>query len=88
MVFLDAEDRVYEEANVFVLAVNPDGCHFTVGQVQLPLLAGSPEQQQAQVQQLSYIGIKVLAKLVMTPQRLLELRNVINGQLKQLGLEE
>jgi hypothetical protein len=86
LVLLGAEEQTFEHANVFILTVTPDGAHLTAGQVQPPLLLGSPEEQRGQADKLSYVGVKVLAKLVMTPQRLLELRNLINGQLEQLGM--
>lgn len=58
IVFLDAEERVYERANAFVLSATQDGIHITVGQIQPPVLLGTPEQQQAQAAQLSYVGVK------------------------------
>ncbi len=86
LVFLDPEERAFEQVNVFVLAVTPDGVHMTAGQVQPPLLLGPPEEQRAQAERLSYVGVKVVTKLVMTPQRLVELRDAINGQLERLGM--
>jgi hypothetical protein len=88
IVFLDAEEHIYEQANVFVLTSTLDGVHLTVGQIQPPILLGSSDEQQAQVKQLSYVGVKVLAKLVMTPLRLAELRDAINGQLSQFESRE
>jgi hypothetical protein len=86
VVLLGAEEQTYQQANIFVLTVNPDGCHLTVGQIQLPVLLGPPEEQRIQLEKLEHVGVKVVAKLVMTPQRLLELRDAINGQLERLGM--
>jgi hypothetical protein len=85
LVFVDAEERTYQQANVFIVSINPDGCFLTAGQIQFPPLLGmTPEEQRQQAEQLSYVGVKVVAKLVMTPQRLTELRDAINMQLGRL----
>jgi len=82
IVFVDAEQFKFDQANIFVIQHSADGWFLTVGQAAPPLAIGSPEQQREQLERVGYVPVKVVAKLVVTRKRLEELRDLIDNQLK------
>ena len=80
IVFVGEADRTFDQANVFVLQNQPDGVYLTIGQIQPPMLLGTQEEVRKLVQELSYVPVKVVAKLVMTEKRARELRDLLLSQ--------
>ena len=85
IVFVDETDRTFDQANIFVLQPQPDGVYLTVGQIQPPLLLGTQEEVRKQALELSYVPVKVVAKLVMTEKRARELRDVLLASAEALA---
>lgn len=71
LVYVGADDQPIVLANQFGIIQDQANGEFvlTVGQLQLPQLIGSDEERQEQFNRLSFIGIKVLGRFVLTRPR-------------------
>ena len=65
---------------------NEDSSFLTIGQLSPPIILGTPEQRQQQVERLGYVPIKVLGKFGMTPAGLQALTRILNENLDQYRL--
>ena len=78
----DNEKRVPTLAsNHFVVQITEDGAFLTIGQVDPPLLLGTPEEQLEQAQGVPYLPIKVLGRFNLTREKASELAEIITTNL-------
>jgi len=75
--FLGIEDVPVLYANHFIIQHNQNEFILSVGQLSPPILLGTPEEQAEQARQLSYVPVKIVARLAMTRQRLSELIGIL-----------
>ena len=68
-------------ANHFVVQHHMTEFIITFGQVQPPIILGSPEQQAQQAEHISSIPARVVARIGLTPQRMTELVRVMQENL-------
>jgi hypothetical protein len=81
VVFDGAEDVPIQFANQFVVLHQDEEFILVVGQFSQPILLGSAEERQAQARQLSYLPVKVVARLGLTRHRLVELIQALQENL-------
>jgi hypothetical protein len=65
-------------ANVFAVQAVPDGIILTIGQANPPIPFGTPEQQREQQRALTEVSADVVCRVILTPDRVLELANQLN----------
>lgn len=82
VVYLGAEDEPILFANEFVIQHNKNEFVLTVGQLQPPILLGSPEERKEQAKKLTYVPIRVVARFGLTRQRLAELIEALQSNLR------
>ena len=82
VVYIGAEDEPILFANQFVIQHEKNEFVLTVGQLQPPILLGSPEERKEQAKKLTYVPIKVVARFGLTRQRLAELIEVLQTNLR------
>jgi len=82
-VFVGAEDLPILHTNYFVIAIHQEDFIMTVGQFAPPILLGSDEEQREQASQLSYVPVKVVARLAMTRTRIAELISALQIQMQR-----
>jgi hypothetical protein len=82
IVFIGADEIPVHYANQFVVQHEQNEFFLTVGTVTPPILLGSEEERLRQASQLSYIPIRVVARIAMTRDRLTELIGVLQANLK------
>jgi hypothetical protein len=75
-------------ANQFALQLDGEQAFLTAGLVTPPILLGSPEEQREQAERLSYVQVRVVARLGMTKNRLVELRQLIDRMVTAGGAPE
>ena len=80
--YLGLEDVPILFANQFVIQHEKNEFVLTVGQLQPPILLGSPEERMEQAKKLTYVPIKVVARFGLTRQRLAELIEAFQSNLK------
>jgi len=56
--------------------------------IKSPLLVGTPEEIKAKVSELEYVEAECIARLVVSPGRLVEFAKVLNRVIKEEGIEE
>ncbi len=78
IVYLGAEDVPILYANNFVIQSHQGDFILTVGQLSPPILLGSEEDRRQQVEQVSYVPVKVVARLSFTRARIEELISVLS----------
>lgn len=83
VVYVGLEDVVVAHANHFVLQFDRGDYILTVGQVELPMLLGDVDDQREQMRQIAYAPARALARVVLTGERVQELRDLLNAQLAQ-----
>ncbi len=83
IVYTDMEDKPILFANQFVIQHQKNEFVLTVGQLQPPILLGSPEERKEQVKKLTYVPIKVVARFGLTRQRLVELVEALQTNLRK-----
>jgi hypothetical protein len=83
VVFVGVEDLPILHANHFVIAVHQEDFIMTVGQFAPPILLGSEEEQREQASQLSYVPVKVVARLALTRTRVAELVSALQVQMQR-----
>ena len=83
VVYVGAEDEPILFANQFVIQHEKNEFVLTVGQLQPPILLGSPEERKEQAKKLTYVPIKVVARFGLTRQRLAELIEALQSNLRK-----
>lgn len=84
LAWIGAEELPIHLVNQFVCQFNQDEFILTVGQMAPPaLIAPTPEERLEQAEQISYVPIKPLARLVFTRQRLVELAATLQANIAQ-----
>ena len=83
VVFVGAEDLPILHANHFVIAIHQEDFIVTVGQFAPPILLGSDEEQRDQASQLTYVPVKVVARLALTRTRVAELVSALQTQMQR-----
>ena len=83
VIYIGAEDEPILFANQFVIQHEKNEFILTVGQLQPPILLGSPEDRKEQVKKLTYVPIMVVARFGLTRQRLAELIEVLQSNLRR-----
>ena len=83
MVYIGAEDAPILFANQFIIQHEQNEFILTVGQLQPPILLGSPEERKEQAKKLTYVPIKIVARFGLTRQRLAELIEVLQNNLRK-----
>jgi len=81
--YLGLEDVPILFANQFVIQHEKNEFVLTVGQLQPPILLGSPEERKEQAKKLTYVPIRVVARFGLTRQRLAELIEVLQSNLRK-----
>jgi len=82
LMFIGAEDVPILFSNIFTIQHQQNEFIITVGQVQPPLLLGSPEDRLEQAKRVPYVPIKVVARLALTRTRLVELIKALQENLQ------
>ncbi len=82
LTYLGLEDVPILFANQFVIQHEKNEFVLTVGQLQPPILLGSPDEQKEQAKKLTYVPIRVVGKFGLTRQRLAELIEVLQSNLR------
>ena len=67
---MGAEDAPLLYANQFVLQRNGSEFFLLIGQVTPPVVIGTPEEQEAQLDQVSFVPVKVVARVALNRERL------------------
>jgi hypothetical protein len=83
LTFIGADDTPVTAANSFVVQHQADEFMITVGHVAPPLLVGTPQEQARQAGQLPFIPVNVLGRYSVTRQRLVELIEALQSNLKK-----
>lgn len=83
IVYASVDDEPMLFANQFVLQVNQDEFILVVGQLQPPLVLGTPEEQREQASRLTHVPVRVIARVGMTRQRVAELAQLLTDQLRR-----
>jgi len=81
IVISGAEDVSIHFANQFVIQHQQNEFILTVGQMSPPILLGSEEERREQAKQISFVPVKVIARIAMTRERLVELISVLQQNL-------
>ena len=81
--YLGLEDVPILFANQFVIQHEKNEFILTVGQLQPPILLGSPEERKEQAKKLTYVPIRVVARFGLTRQRLVELVEALQNNLRK-----
>lgn len=82
LAWVGAEELPIFFVNQFLGQSNPPGEFFvTFGQMTLPAILGTPEEQVEQVQQIAYVPVKPVARMGFTRERLEELIGVLQQTL-------
>lgn len=69
-------------ANHFVIQNQQNEFILTAGQIAPPMLMGTDEEKAEQLEQVDYVPVKVVARIVVTETRLKELIDVLQTNLK------
>jgi flagellar motor switch/type III secretory pathway protein FliN len=83
VLFIGAEDVPILFANQFVISFQQQEFILTAGQIAPPILLGSEEEQRQQARDISFVPVKVVARLGMTRQRMAELVAVLQDTLRK-----
>lgn len=85
LVYVGAEDHPALQATTFGIVNDPAHDEFvlTMGQLQLPLLVGDDEDKRRQVDQISFVAIKVIGRYSMTRSRVEELVEMLQTNLRR-----
>ena len=74
------EDAPILFANDFIIQNQGSEFILTVGQLQPPVLLGTAEERQAQLEKTTYVSVRIIARLGLTEQRMGQLVEVLNQQ--------
>lgn len=83
LLIVGAEDTPIYFANLFVVQHEQKEFIITFGQYSPPLLLGSPEERQEAAKRMPYVPIKVVARVGLTPERMVELIEVLQTNLRK-----
>lgn len=83
LTYLGLEDVPILFANQFVIQHEKNEFVLTVGQLQPPILLGTPEERKEQAKRLTYVPIRVVARFGLTRQRLVELIEALQSNLRK-----
>jgi hypothetical protein len=82
--WVDVDEHAVLLANQFLVqTVAPNEFVVTVGQLVGPALIGSPEEQQEQAAEISFVPVKPVVRLNMTRNRVVELIQVLSLQVER-----
>lgn len=87
IVYVGAEDVPILYVNQFVSQFQADEFILTVGQVSPPILLGDEAEQREQAERVSYVAVKVVARLAFTRQRLKEIIALLQSNLDAYDAE-
>ena len=82
LLFVGAEELPILYANHFVIQYERDAFILTVGQLSPPILIGNESEQREQLEALSYVEVKTVARLAFTRGRLDELIGILQANLR------
>ena len=82
LVYVGIDDVPILYANQFIIQHQQDEFIISIGQVSPPVLLGDEAEQREQAERLSYVPVKVVARLALTRQRLTELIAVLQSNLE------
>jgi hypothetical protein len=77
LIFVGAEDVPIIFSNLQVVQHQQSEFILTFGQFAPPLLLGSPEEVQERLREAPYVPVKTVARIGMTPDRVLELVEIL-----------
>lgn len=81
-VWVGLEDQAVQASNAFACQIaGPGEFVISVGHVVPPLLTGTPEEQQAQMQALPFVQVRGLARFALAPHRVEELIKALQDML-------
>ena len=83
IVYIGAEDEPILFANNFVIQHQENEFILTVGQLQMPILLGTPEERKEQAKKLTHVAIRVVARFGLTRQRLVALIKALQDNLQK-----
>lgn len=83
VMYIGTEDEPILFANQFVIQHGKNEFILTVGQLQPPILVGSPEHRKEQAKKLTYVPINVVARFGLTRQCLVELIEALQNNLRK-----
>jgi hypothetical protein len=83
LVIIGAEDAPIYFANHFVVQHEQKEFIITFGQYSPPLFLGAPEERQEAAKRIPYLPIKVVARVGLTPERMVELIEVLQSNLRK-----
>lgn len=83
VVYIGVEDAPILYSNQFAVQVEGNDFIVTAGQLTPPILVGSEEEQREQAKQLSYVPIRVVARLAINRERAAQLAALLGKQLQQ-----
>jgi flagellar motor switch/type III secretory pathway protein FliN len=88
LVYVGIDDVPILYANQFIVQHQQDEFIISVGQVSPPVLLGDEAEQREQAARLSYVPVRVVARLGLTRQRLAELITVLETNLEHFDAEK
>jgi hypothetical protein len=80
-VWVGADETPIAFANQFVCQFQPNEFVLTIGQASAPILLGTPDQIREQVEELSFIPVRTLARIGLTRTRVQELIAALQANL-------
>ncbi len=87
-VYVGIDDVPILYANHFIIQHQQAEFILSVGQVSPPILLGDEAEQREQAERLSYLPVKVVARLALTRERLQELMTVLQDNLKHFDAQK
>jgi len=82
IVISGAEDVSIHFANQFVIQHQQNEFILTIGQLVPPMLFGTDEERLEQAKKVAYVPVKVVTRLALTRQRIVELIEVLQENLR------
>jgi len=82
LVYVGAEEVPVLLANVFVSQHEQNEFILTIGQLVPPMLFGTDEERLEQAKKVAYVPVKVVTRLALTRQRIVELIEVLQENLR------
>ena len=83
VVYTSVDDAPIVYANQFAIQFNEDEFFLTVGQLQPPLLLGTPEEQKEQASRLTHVPVRVLLRVGLTRGRMAALAQLLADHLRR-----
>ena len=88
LVYVGAEEVPVLLANMFVSQFEQNEFILTVGQLVPPILIGTLEEREEQAKKVGYVAVKIVAKLGLTRQRVVELIQLLQENLRNYDTEQ